>query len=190
LFAPTAASTWLKDDQYAELDTKVITETMAYTIAFVVDRLAEEIEEAHDWEEKGGFDLHITYQVDLGFAFEEVLGVAKGLDLVNYYWSPDYDDDYDQFWGTPETEITDEDMNKTLGKFMRDSMNEISEEDYNYHRYFVYRMSKIVKVVDREKLLNNVKTTYSGIGLSYYDDAFFGLSARRIKSELKKAYRQ
>ena len=69
---------------------------------------------------------------------------------------------------------------------MRDTLNDPKwDEEYNADRLYTYRLSKIVNVVDRDKVISNARTLYRSIGLTYYDRAFFDLSCERIKSELK-----
>ncbi|MCK4914482.1 MAG: ankyrin repeat domain-containing protein [Planctomycetes bacterium] len=185
IFSITAPSSFFDDERIVEQDRKIFIETIAYIMSFVLDKLAAEIKEAHNWESKGGYDLNITYQVNLGMALDQVFGLTeKGdelfVELLQSYWTPDYDDDYEDYWGICDEPI---DMNKTLGEIINVP---ISEEEYNAERLYTYRLSKIVNIVDHQKVIENIRNMYQNIGLSYYNGAFFQYRLGRIKKELKQ----
>jgi len=188
LFSLTAASNWFNDERIIEEDRGRFFELMAYSISIVMDKLEDDIKESHGWKDSE-YDLHLKYSLSFSPAFEEVFGVPEDKNffsaLIQSYWNPNYDNDYEEFWDIPEIEVTKEDMNKTFGELWRDT--EISEEDYNLHKYCTFRMSKIIRITDQEKFLDYIKP-YSNIGLPYYDDAFFGLSKTKIAREIGKAY--
>jgi hypothetical protein len=193
VFPLTAPDTWLTKGKGIQPNKRIFIELMAYTISFVMDKLAAEIEESVGREKPGGYDLTIPYQVGIASAFKEVFGAPQddcsSSELIEAYWGPDYDDDYDKFWSVPEIELTEEDVKKTLGEYIRDARAG-NEADYNVHKYCTFRIDKIVRITDREKILDNIKHTYSNIGLSYYENAFFGLSEEKILSELRGARSQ
>ena len=185
IFAFTSPSSFFDDERIIEQDRKIFIETIAYTMSFVLEKLAVEIEKAHNWEEEGGYDLHITYLVSLGKALDEVFGITEEenesfVGLLESYWTPHYDDDYQDYWGICDEPV---DMNKTLGEILNEP---ISEEDYNVERLYTYRLTKIVNVVRHQRVIDNIRNTYQNIGLSYYDRAFFQYGLRRIKRELKQ----
>ncbi len=185
IFSITAPSNFFDDDRVIEQDRKIFIEKIAYTMSFVLDKLAAEIKEAHNWESKGGYDLNITYQVNLGLALDQVFGLTeKGdelfVELLQSYWTPDYDDDYEDYWGICDEPI---DMNKTLGEILN---KPISEEEYNVEMLYTYRLSKIVNVVDHQKVIDNIRNMYQNIGISFYDKAFFQYRLGKIKKELKQ----
>ena len=193
-YGPTAASAWFDDERFHEQDQRILFEVLAYTMSFVLDRIRDEIEKHHGWTDET-YDLNIGYQVSLGMAFDQVFSLREEdtsffTDLFQQYYTPDYEDDYDDYWGISH-EVTDEDMNKTLGKFMRDTLNDPKrEEEYNSDRLYTYRLSKIVNVVDRDKVIDDARTFYRDIGLTYCDKAFFEFPLRRIKKELEEMVNQ
>lgn len=183
-FAPTAVSSWIDDDRFRQQDGKLLGEVLGYTMSFVLDTLRDEIEDSHGWTDQM-YDLNIGYQVSLGMAFDEVFGLRKQErhvfgDILSDYYSPEYDDGYDDLWQVCG-ESLDEWSKKTVGELMNEPL---SENDYNVERYYVYRLSKIVNVVHPGKVVETV-VPYRGIGLAYYDRAFFGLGLRTIRSDLR-----
>jgi hypothetical protein len=192
----TAVSAWIDDEQFRDQDQRIFSEILGYIMAFVLDRLRDDIEKHHGWTDDT-YDLNIDYQASLGVAFNRVFGLRlrkEGssffTDLFQQYYSPEYGYDYDEYWGI-SNEVTDEDMNKTLGELVRDTLNDPkTDEEYNVDRLYTYRLSKIVNVVDRDKVIGNAQTLYRSIGLTYYDKAFFDLSLKKIVSELKDMMNQ
>ncbi|MCK4626286.1 MAG: hypothetical protein KAV00_13290 [Phycisphaerae bacterium] len=193
IYGPMSASMWIDDERYLEQDKKVFFEILGYAMCHVLGRIRDEIELYHGWTDDT-YDLNMSYQVLLSTSFAKVLGAHEEdgsifKELLMQYCYRDFNDDYDDYndyWGISH-EVTDEEMNKTLGEFIKDALNDPKvEEDYNYEKVFVYRMSKIVDVVDRDKVIDNAQNLYRDIGLTYYDKAFFGLSCRKIKKELQE----
>lgn len=191
VFAPTAISSWITDDRFREQDQKALFEILGYTSSFVLARLRSEMEESHRPSDETN-DVHLGYQMSLGMAFNHVFGFKKDggaegvfVDLVSDYESPDYDDGYDDFWG-----ICYDSDEVFASKTVDELLNEpLSEDEYNVERYYVYRLSKFVKVVDPVRIILNV-LSYRDIGLRFYDDAFFRLSNTRVKKELKSIVNQ
>jgi len=184
-FAPTAISSWIKDERFRELDQKLLPEVIGYSMSFVIDKLRDEIEESHGWTDET-YEIHIGYQVSLGMAFDQVFGFeAKGegvfVEILDDYYSLEYDDGYDDLW-----EVCNEPEDVWGRKTVGDLLNEpLSEKDYNAERYYVYRLSKMVDVVDPNKVIDDV-LPYRDLGLAFYDKAFFGLNLRSVEEELKQ----
>jgi len=183
-FAPTAISSWISDDRFREQDQKLLAEVLGYTMSYVLDTLRDEIEDSHGWTDET-YELNIGYQVSLGIAFDQVFGLRdqdKHVfgDILSDYYGPEYDDGYDDLWEVC-SEPVDEWSKKTVGELLSE---QLSDDDYNVERYYVYRLSKIVNIVDPGKVIDSI-VPYRGIGLAYYDRAFFGLGIRTIRSDLR-----
>lgn len=188
-YPPTAPSSLIDDERFHEQYKQILSEIIGYTISFVLNRLRDDIEKHHGWTD-ATYDMNIRYQVSIGMAFDKVFGVrgpGEGvfIDLFQEYYTPDYEHGYEQYWRIPH-EVTDPDMDTTLEELLQDIRNDPkADEYYNVDRLYTYRLSKIVNVVDRDKVISNAQSLYRGIALSFYDEAFFSLSLKRIKKELK-----
>lgn len=167
---------WFDDVRHAERLRRILAETACYTMSAVLNRILDEIKRHHGWT-NDTFNLNISYLVSLGSAFDQVFNIQQGdpetfIDLLNQYYDPKFKDDYDIFWDI-SSDVTEEDMMPDILK------------DYNAVKYYVYRISKIVKIIDREKVLHNAEMFYAKIGLSFYDRAFFELPSEVVKKELQ-----
>ena len=185
IFSPTAASSWFNDDRYYEQDQKLFYEVLGYTMSAVLDRILEEIKVSHGWDDEA-FDLNAGYWVMLGTALDQVAGFKNEeekmfVDLLREYYSPDYGDDYYDYWAIG-LETNDGFTDKALAEFFGEP---VAEDELSVERVHAYRLSKLVKVEDPQKVVRLVRSRYRDIGLAFYDDAFFGLSLDRIREELK-----
>ena len=210
-FSLTAISSWIEDEHFRGEDQKYLLEIIGYTVSFALDKLSNEIEKSHG-ETNEAYELNIGYQVSIGMAFDVVFGFrAKNEnvfhDLFTDYYSQEYDNGYDDFWGiTYDDDEYDDDYDddddfqinsweefyETLEEDKKEEERLKGEEEreyeekYNVEKYHAYRMSKVFNVVDPQKVIDNAKQMYSGVALSFYPDAFFGLGLRRIERELKR----
>jgi hypothetical protein len=211
IFSLTAISSWIEDVRFQEQDRKIFLEIIGYTISFVLNRLRNDIEKAHGWTNET-HELNISYKVGIAYGFAQAIGNEKEssflVDLFQDYYAPEYNDNYDKFWGInylnndEKNEIEDdkiydsqintkEDLWRTLDAFVEEDNKILAEEErkynkkFNIERYYAYRLGKILKIADVEKVINNVKE-YKNIGVSYYEDAFINLSTEQIEREFKK----
>ncbi len=183
-YGQTTLSTYINDDRFREQDQKIFFEILGYIMSIVLEQLGDEIEENYGGNEETNeiCDLNIRYRVFLGKAFDAIFDINQGdpgffYDLFQQYHQ--YEDDYDKYWGISH-DITDDDL-------MDDFLNiGINKEVYNPLRLYTYRISKIVNVVDRDKVMDLTEKRYRDIGMVYYDQAFFDLPIQKILIELKE----
>jgi len=68
----------------------------------VLNRLRDDIEKAHGWTNET-YELNISYKVGIAYGFAQVIGDEKEssflVDLFQDYYAPEYNDNYDKFWG-------------------------------------------------------------------------------------------
>jgi len=207
-FSLTAISFWITDTGFREHDQRLFAEILGYTFSFALSRLSDDIQDAHGVTNESNI-LILDYQVCIGVALCRASGLgeergSESIDLLQDYYSPDYDEGYDAFWETDQIaklmkcdrgHIPDLDeffqiMDKVEEVLTR-SDEETEEErerrytkTYNIDRYYAYRLSKCFNVVDRDKAIESVKGLYSHLALSFYSDAFFNLDTDTMKSEL------
>jgi hypothetical protein len=149
--------------------------------------------------------------VNLACSFDNAYGYSKRnmkvfLDLFNQYWTPkDYNaEEYDNFWGIPQDEepsSAEEETHKAVKDiekehaihpyFMRSfpapPANDIKEieKDYNIHRLYTFRISKIYNIPEPQKFLDIWKKRCSDIVMPLYKKVFIDLSLSRIKKDFK-----
>ena len=102
IFLPTAISSFIDDVRFEEHDRKAIVEIIGYTMSYSTNRLRDDIEATHGWSDNE-WELNINYQVFLGQAFDQVFRIKENeeesfVDLLQDYYSPEYNDDYENFW--------------------------------------------------------------------------------------------
>ena len=128
----------------------------------------------------------------LSLAFCRVLRFEDGdeslRELFQAYYQPTYGPEYDEFWQV-EHELPEGWEAMTLGEFFRTSDAEDASKDCNTERLYAFRISQIVEVVDKDKVIANARELYSNIGLTFYDSAFFGLTQDAILDELAEITR-
>ena len=184
-FEPTAISSWINDVVLRKQDQKLLFEALGYAMSFVLDRLCDEIAKFHGWTDET-YDLHSDYRVFLGKAFDQVFGFEtqdEGVfnEILRNYYLPEYDDGYDDLW-----EVSNKPEEALGKKNTLEALSEPpSEDDYNIERYYVYRLSKMLNIVDLSKVIENI-LPYRNIGLTFYDKAFFGLNSQAIEKELRQ----
>lgn len=199
VWCESAASFWFDDDRFWEADFKHLIEVLGYAVSLVTRRLRRDIEQADGWTDET-FDLHLSYQVFMGAAFDDVLGLeghGEALDMENRgsgyfyevmhdYYGPNYDAAYGTFWGIEDEESDEDSDHDTLYAAIEGFLNgtDRDEQQYNPERYYVYRMSRTVKVSDRTKMMENLKSRYAELALRFYDDAFVRQDTNTIESEL------
>lgn len=184
-FTPESMVFALGDDSFVEEDRERLWEAVGYTVSFALNRLRDDIEETEGWTDET-HDLHISYVVFIAKAFDDVFGLARRgesffLERFRDYYAPSYDEEYERFWGIEE-ESLDEPMSMTVEELVQEatSPRRADDQEYNVDRYYVYRLSKLVNVADRTKVLSNVRRRYADVALAFYLDAFVGLDRTRI----------
>ena len=173
-FSPTMSNV----RQFKELEREPFIEMLGYSMSFVMSNIYAEIRESYGWSDKE-VSLALIYHASLGRSLDEIFGY-KGeegifINLLDLYSSPDYDENYEEFWGIDNTD--DEKLAEDDKKF---------NDDFNSDKLYVYRLGKIVNFVNRDKVLENALNTYRNIALSCYDDAFFNLHINKLKQELSE----
>lgn len=166
-------------------------ETIAYTTSIVLEEIADDIMKLHGWNDQE-LDLHLTYKVALAEAFDAVVGCEKEgkhvfLELLNDYLKPDYNEEYDYFWGIPKDEEpeTVEEAYQQLHEAINEDMGKIAEK-YNNDRLYAFRVNKIYNIPNPQKFVDMWKPRCSSIAIPAYRKAFFGLGLRRLKKDLKR----
>lgn len=179
-YSPSAVSAYIADEHFREQDQIILSETIGYTMSFVLNRMKDEIDLNHGFTKKTD-RLHKDYILTLGIAFDQAIGYGATSErifgkIIEDYYSPDYDDGYDHYWmisifGPEDTEVR---------------FGEIYKNYYNPERLYVYRLHIKFGDVSHYKLLHDLRILYRDIGLSFYDQAFFRLDRQQIEEQLKQ----
>jgi len=173
-FSPTVSNV----RQFKELEHEPFIEMLGYSMSFVMSKIYAEIRESYGWSDKE-VSLALIYHASLGRSLDEIFGYMGEdgifVNLLDLYSSPDYDEDYEEFWGIDNTD--DEKLAEDDKKI---------DDDFNTDKLYVYRLGKIVNFVNRGKVLEKALDTYRNIALSCYDDAFFKLNINELNQELSE----
>ena len=167
-------------------------ETATYTGSLFLEKLADDLQERYGWSDRE-LDLCEEWMVNLACAFDNVYGYSKRnmevfLNLFRQYWTPkDYSDEaYDIFWGIPEDEEPTS-VEKALQQLQEEIHKDAKdiEKDYNIHRLYTFRISKIYNIPEPRKFLDMWKKRCSDIAMPLYKKVFVDLSLHRIKKDFK-----
>jgi hypothetical protein len=182
-----------EEERSTQTDYKIIIETICYTMAFFLWHLRDEIEANHGWSDKT-FDLNTSYQLTISVSFDKYFNMAGGdhglfYDLFEEYYLLKQDNGYKLFWDIDEAnDIEDDEETITNSQeFFEHVIKDILTEsplppdtqDYPEMLY-AYRLSKCIRVVDRNVIISLAKKTFRDIGISFYESAFFDLSLKRM----------
>lgn len=210
-FLPDAISSHIDDYRFQEQDRKTIFEIIGYTMSFVLNRLRNDIKTIHGWSDDE-YDLNIKYFVLFEKAFDQIFEINNEgfwADLLGDYNDPQYDDKYQKFWNItyddyPEPEDFEEkddipskienvEQAQRVIEGIENEEKELekqekiwSTEKYNIQKYYVFRMSKLFNIVDSNKMIDKIETVYSNVGLKYFEDAFYNLTLKTIKNEIRQ----
>lgn len=169
-----------------EMDMKIWLEMIGYSMSFVLEHLEDEMEH-YNGKQGDVSDLYIHYVLTIAEAFDELFGFTlKGTGIFEGYLidysSPKYDKGYFEYWDLP-VEEPKQGGEKTIGEILKDDE---WRKNHNAHFYYVYRMSRIVKIGNRAKVLENAEECYQHVGIHFYNDAFFDLPLKQIRKQLKR----
>lgn len=163
----------IRDRLDSEKERKIFYEMLGYTVSFVLEKLRDDIEEKENCADES-YDLNLSYQIYIGMAFDEVFGLRDKN-------KSDKSTFYEIFKAYYDSNIYVIEKNEDEDKW------HLFDDDGNFivENLYAYRLNKIVKVVDRKKVTDNARRYYSNIGISLYKNAFFDMSLKQIKKELK-----
>lgn len=195
-YSLTALSSYINDERYREKEQKHIIEIIAYTVFFVLQKIAEDIK-IIDGESDKTFDLHITCLAKLGVAFNYVFGYDSEtgifVNLFNKYRSPEDDNEYKAYLHLKEEkqeDISHEDIIEYLKQVPDIGQDLTWHEEYNVDDYHVFRVSKIYNIPYPNKFIDIWKPHCSNLAMTFYKNAFFDYGLDKIKKELKKMIHQ
>lgn len=200
-YSLTALSSYIDDERFIEKDRKHLIEIVAYTVSFVLDKIAYDINRIHGWTDST-FELHLTYLAVLGVAFNEVFGYYSKkedvfVELFREYWQPDYNEEYKTYWGLAQEDeekpfMSAEEFDQQAREILADlksalesGPDEATIENYNVDKYHTFRVSKIYDIPDPKKFINIWKPRCSNLSMAFYKEAFFDRGLSKIKKDLQ-----
>lgn len=181
--ARTSISSWIDDSDYEEMDNQFLLEALGFTVAPVLDRIVEDIEKLHGEQLKGLPNGQLSLYLDY------LIAVAWGCSAA--------------LTGDTDQEVEPSDLfYKTFKNYHRPTEDEEFDDlDFgsrdrepawcyphapfdSRENYYAYRVSRFARVSDPVRLVSLALTRFGNIGLSFYEDAFFKLSLKKVKNRL------
>lgn len=199
VLAPTSISSWIDDSHYEEMDNQFLLEALGFTVAPVLDRIVEDIEKLHGEQLKGQKDgqlsLYLDYRVAVAWGCGRALiGEDDPSNLfyktLSNYHRPTEDEEFAEL----DSEFGDlQFFNSESGLAFRSAPQIAARRPaWSYphaafdsrENYYAYRVSRFTRVSDPVRLVSIALTRFGNIGLSFYEDAFFNLSLKKVKKQL------
>lgn len=176
-------SNWIRNDRYDPTYLPMFSLYLSYTTEKILRRIYDEMGVFYPNEEanwKQGISYSLAFCNLFEFFFKEHLytdnsynesyfdNLQEMLDGSSYY-----NDEYKKFWGIIEIDYP---------YYIND---EWWDANYNTERLCVFHLNNIVPVTDKKRALIHLRL-YKELDTPYFDNAFFNLSYKKIKSTLWK----